>query len=77
MTPTNDSPRNDRHEHDASGLARRTLRTAGLLVAACVLFVGLLSAVAVSIASRAVSATSGASSTQAGANEPAKKPLSI
>ena len=37
-------------------LVRRTLRTMGLFVAACVLFVGMLSVVAVAIASRAVSA---------------------
>jgi hypothetical protein len=59
-----------------STLVRRTLRMMGLLVAACVLFVGVLSVVAVAVASRAVSAGSaGAHATEAPDN--GKKPLSI
>ena len=59
-----------------SDLVRRTLRTVGLLVLACVIFVGALSVVAVAITSRAVSA--GATGAAAhDANETAKKPLSI
>ena len=60
-------------------LARRTLRTVGLLVAACVIFVGVLSALAVAVTSRAVNA-SGAQATEAsgpGSGAAGKKPLSI
>lgn len=57
-------------------LARQTLRTVVLLVGACVIFVGALSAVAVAVTSRAL----GAGSTEARTGDPApnaKKPLSI
>ena len=57
-------------------LATRTLRTVALLVTACVLFVGALSAMAVFVTSRAL----GGHATQAATTEPApnaKKPLSI
>ena len=67
--------RTDSHRNDAS-LVRQTLRTVGLLVGACVIFVGVLSLIAVSIASRAVHpGASGAQATDT--NETAKKPLSI
>ena len=52
-----------------SSLARRTLHTVALLVAACLVFVGLLSVVAVLITNRAVKSTS--------AEAHAKTPLSI
>jgi hypothetical protein len=58
-----------------STLVRRTLRTVGVLVAACVIFVGVLSVAAVAIASRAVNAGGGAQATEA--PDHAKKPLSI
>jgi len=65
-------------------LVRRTLRTVGLLVAACVIFVGVLSALAVAITSRAVNAGgSGAQVTEAPGSPggpggaAGKKPLSI
>ena len=64
--------RTDSHRNDAS-LVRQTLRTVGLLVGACVIFVGVLSLIAVSIASRAVHPGAQATDT----NETAKKPLSI
>lgn len=57
-----------------SNLVRRTLQTAGVLVAACVVFVGLLSIVAVFVTSRAVNAhasgASEASVAQPAANTP-------
>jgi hypothetical protein len=56
-------------------LARRTLRTVALLVGACVLFVGALSAIAVAVTSRALGARSEAVATEPAPN--AKKPLSI
>jgi hypothetical protein len=56
-------------------LARRTLRTVALLVGACVLFVGALSAIAVAVTSRALGARSEAAATEPAPN--AKKPLSI
>lgn len=56
-------------------LAMRTLRTVALLVAACVLFVGALSLVAVSVTSRALGVGSDARSSESAPN--AKKPLSI
>ncbi|MDB4943388.1 MAG: hypothetical protein JWP97_2922 [Labilithrix sp.] len=60
----------------SSSLAMRTLRTALVLVAACVLFVGVLSVVAVVVTSRAVGgAPSGPQATEAA--DAAKKPLSI
>jgi hypothetical protein len=61
-------------ESKSSSLTSRTLRMVGVLVAACVLFVGVLSVVAVAIASRAVNASTGAQATDTPA---AKKPLSI
>ena len=57
-------------------LVRRTLRTVGLLVAACVLFVGVLSVLAVAVTSRAVNARGGGAQAT-DTNENAKKPLSI
>ena len=65
--------------HNDSGdpnLVRRTLRTVGLLVTACVIFVGVLSVLAVAITSRAVNGGAGAQATEAPAAA-AKKPLSI
>jgi hypothetical protein len=59
-------------------LVTRTLRSVGLLVGACVLFVGALSLVAVAVTSRALgdgSRGSEARSTESAPN--AKKPLSI
>jgi hypothetical protein len=59
-------------------LLRQTLRTVGVLVAVCVLFVGGLSVLAVAITSRAVSAGGTSAGTQSrDASETAKKPLSI
>ncbi len=60
-------------------LAKRTLRTVAVLVAACVVFVGLLSITAVVVTSRAVG---GGDTAAAAAKAPdstgnAKKPLSI
>lgn len=61
-------------------LVARTLRTVAVLVAACVVFVGLLSITAVVVTSRAVGGSDTASAS-AKAPEPgptaAKKPLSI
>ena len=68
MTSKNDSE---------SNLAGRTLRTVGVLVAACVLFVGVLSVVAVAVTSRAVSAGAATTEAPSGAATQAKKPLSI
>lgn len=56
-------------------LTTRTLRSVALLVAACVLFVGALSLVAVAVTSRALGSGEGARSTESAPN--AKKPLSI
>jgi hypothetical protein len=56
-------------------LVRRTLRTVALLVGACVLFVGVLSVVAVAVTSRAVK--SGATEARTSDAATAKKPLSI
>ena len=59
-----------------STLTTRTLRTVALLVGACVLFVGALSLIAVTITSRAL----GRGATEAATTESApnaKKPLSI
>lgn len=68
MTP-NDTP-SDR------SLTMQTLRTVALLVGACVLFVGALSLVAVTVTSRALGGgASEARSTESAPN--AKKPLSI
>ena len=68
MTPSNASDPN---------LVRRTLRAVGLLVAACVIFVGVLSLLAVAITSRAVNAGgAGAQATEA-PGPTSKKPLSI
>jgi hypothetical protein len=68
---------NDRNANSEPNLVRRTLRMVGLLVAACVIFVGVLSIVAVSITSRAVNA--GGSGAHAGDVTAAhtEKPLSI
>ena len=67
---------NDRNaSHSEPNLVRRTLRTVGLLVAACVIFVGVLSVVAVSIASRVVKP--GAQATETNELATSKKPLSI
>ena len=57
-------------------LARRTLRTVGLLVFACVLFVGALSIVAVAITTRAVGSGTGAEALTPKTTAP-QKPLSI
>ena len=75
MKSTDDSARIHRSDQGPD-LVRRTLRTVGLLVAACVLFVGVLSVVAVAITSRAVNA-GGAGAQATETNENAKKPLSI
>jgi hypothetical protein len=75
MTPTN-----DRNGNSEPNLVRRTLRMVGLLVAACVIFVGMLSVLAVSITSRAVNVggAAGAHATDGtDAASHAKKPLSI
>ncbi len=59
-----------------ANLARKTLRTVAMLVGACVLFVGVLSVIAVAITSRAL----GSSGTEARTTDSApnvKKPLSI
>ena len=68
-------------KHDVTStevtLVKRTLRTVALLVGACVLFVGALSVVAVSIASRAVGMPGGSGAHATDSNEHVKKPLSI
>ena len=56
-------------------LATRTLRTVALLVAACVLFVGTLSLVAVAVTSRALAG--GVDARGAESAPSTKKPLSI
>lgn len=61
-------------------LLRRTLRMVGLLVGACVLFVGMMSLAAVFVTSRAVgqgAATTAAEVDPAPDAHAAKKPLSI
>ena len=63
------------NESKTSTLTTRTLRTVGVLVAACVIFVGVLSVLAVTITSRAVNA--GGTGAQTDAPDHAKKPLSI
>lgn len=64
------TPNND------SNLVRTTLRTVAILVGACVLFVGVLSVVAVAVTSRAVN--KGAPEARTSETDPsAKKPLSI
>jgi hypothetical protein len=68
MTPNANSP-------VERTLVMRTLRTVAVLVAACVLFVGALSLVAVAVTSRALGAGEGARSTESAPS--AKKPLSI
>lgn len=62
-----------RMESDAT-LFRRTLRMVAVLVAACVVFVGALSIIAVTITSRAVGHQS---ADRAASDAPTKKPLSI
>jgi|GEM_PF-3853586 len=57
-------------------LGRRTLRAVLLLVTACVLFVGTLSAVAVFVTSRLTPAAESGSAAPT-SHAPAKKPLSI
>ena len=57
-------------------LAKRTLKMVGLLVGACVLFVGTLSLLAVLITSKAFGTTPSAAEISAPAKD-AKKPLSI
>ncbi len=58
-------------------LGRRTLRMVGMLVAACVVFVGSLSLVAVAVAGRAVGPGSQESAAELAPNPKPKKPLSI
>lgn len=65
---------------DTTTLVKRTLRTVALLVLACVLFVGALSAIAVSVTSRALGASTtgdSRSSEPAPGSAAPKKPLSI
>jgi len=75
MTSTN------RNDSSDPNLVRRTLRTVGLLVAACVIFVGMLSVLAVAITSRAVGSFAAPGGAGAQATEApsalSKKPLSI
>ena len=68
------------HDHSEPNLVRSTLRMVGLLVAACMIFVGVLSVAAVSIASRVVNTggSGGAHATDGtDASHATKKPLSI
>ena len=65
---------NTEAKSSSSTLAARTLRKALVLVGACVIFVGVLSVVAVAVTSRALNAGSAAQATDTPA---AKKPLSI
>ena len=58
-------------------LIQRTLRLTGLLVAGCVLFVGVLSVAAVAVTSRVVQAPEAAEASAHEGKAPAKKPLSI
>lgn len=60
-----------------AGLVRQTLRTMGLLVAACVIFVGVLSVLAVAVTSRAVGGGDAKSAEAKEAPAALKKPLSI
>ena len=55
----------------------RTLKTVGVLVAACVLFVGLLSVAAVAITSKALGPGPSSAEARSKADDAAKKPLSI
>ncbi len=67
---------NDSSSSSEKALVRRTLRTVAILVGACVLFVGVLSVIAVAVTSRAV----GTRDAKEATSEPspsAKKPLSI
>ena len=66
----------DSRSTDAT-LVRQTLRTMGILVAACVVFVGVLSVIAVAVTSRAVGAGDTKSAEAKEAPAAAKKPLSI
>jgi hypothetical protein len=62
--------------NNESNLARATLRTVAILVGACVIFVGVLSVIAVTVTSRAVNR--GATEARTTEADPAvKKPLSI
>lgn len=72
MTTTNSAS-------SSSDLFKQTLRTVVVLVAACVLFVGALSAAAVAITSRAFSSPASAELTPSAKSDvvPAKKPQSI
>ena len=65
--------------HDSSDLFGQTLRTVGVLVGACVVFMGVLSTAAVLITSKAVGpSTSSAPSTESAPVAAApKKPVSI
>lgn len=65
------------HALSETTLARRTLRTVALLVGACVLFVGALSVVAVTLTSRAVGTRADGKEATSEASPNAKKPLSI
>lgn len=60
-----------------SNLVRTTLRTVALLVGACVLFVGVLSVLAVAVTSRAVKSGATEARTTESVPADAKKPLSI
>jgi len=69
------SPRDRTNDLSAdSDLFRRTWRTVLVLVAACVLFVGTLSAIAVTIANKAVSASPKAAEIKGPSEKP---PVSI
>ncbi len=66
-----------REMNHTRSLAARTWRTVVLLVAACVLFVGTLSAAAVFVASKAAAASPAPSSAAETRDTGTKKPLSI
>ena len=65
------------HANVETTLVRRTLRTVAILVGACVLFVGVLSVLAVAVTSRAVGARADSKEAATEASPNAKKPLSI
>jgi hypothetical protein len=62
---------------DSSDLFGQTLRTVAILVGACVLFVGALSAAAVTITSKAMGASPSSSEVQEMSSAAPKKALSI
>ena len=65
------------HAGTSDDLARRTLRMVGILVGACVLFVGTLSLLAVLITNKAFGSSTPSAADLSAPAKDAKKPLSI